>query len=335
METVTALARYGSSGDAIAQAVTALPLPLDGAGQRWSLHTSTIAWLRSFTSPHTRKAYFRDLADWLTWCEATGLDPRNARRGDIDTYRAARCEGFAKTTTARRLSSISSWYDYLVSNDLAGRNPVGAVKRPKVDRDASSTIGLSAQHVTLFMKAARAAKGRTVKRDAALLGFMAELGLRVGEALALDMASLRHNRGHRTVVVAGKGGKVREIPIPAPLGRDLDVWLDERPTPTNAGASGGPLFVTARGNRLDQGAAFKLVRRVATAAVLPAADKLSPHSLRHTVATTALDAGAPLRDVQDLLGHADPRTTRRYDRSRGSLDRSPAYLIANLFAHDD
>jgi integrase len=79
---------------------------------------------------------------------------------------------------------------------------------------------------------------------------------------------------------------------------------------------------------------FRLVRRTARLAGLPDAGLVSPHSLRHTVATAALDAGAPLRDVQDLLGHADPRTTRRYDRSRGSLDRSPAYLIAGLFAHD-
>ena len=166
---------------------------------------------------------------------------------------------------------------------------------------------------------------------------LAELGLRVGEALALDLADLRHNRGHRTVRVTGKGGKVRELPIPAPLGRDLDAYLAGRARAAGVAVEQleGPLFVTTTGRRVDQPAVFRLVRRVGKSAGLPAAEHLSPHSLRHTVATAALDAGAPLRDVQDMLGHADPRTTRRYDRSRGSLDRSPAYLIAALFAHDE
>ena len=130
--------------------------------------------------------------------------------------------------------------------------------------------------------------------------------------------------------VTGKGGRHRELPIPVPLARDLDAYLAGR---AGAGPE-APAFVTATGRRVDPSVVFRLVRRTARAAGLPDADLVSPHSLRHTVATAALDAGAPLRDVQDLLGHADPRTTRRYDRSRGSLDRSPAYLIAGLFAHD-
>jgi integrase len=129
------------------------------------------------------------------------------------------------------------------------------------------------------------------------------------------------------VRVTGKGGRHRELPLPPPLARDLDAHLENHRETA--------LFTTAKGRRVDPSAVFRLVRRVAKQARLPEAERLSPHSLRHTVATAALDAGAPLRDVQDLLGHADPRTTRRYDRSRGSLDRSPAYLIAGLFAHDE
>jgi integrase/recombinase XerD len=83
-----------------------------------------------------------------------------------------------------------------------------------------------------------------------------------------------------------------------------------------ARASGGQPYV------------FRLIRRAAGLAGIPSADRLSPHSLRHTYATLALDSGAPLRDVQDALDHADPRTTRRYDRSRHNLDRSPSYAVA-------
>jgi integrase/recombinase XerD len=320
----------------ITAAVAALPLPADDTAARWNLRTATAAWLASRRSPHTRTAYFADLADWLAWCERTGLDPRDALRGDVDAYAAERLAALSSASTARKLSTVSSWYGYLMTNGVADCNPVAAVDRPAVSRDASPTVGLSAAEVARFVRAARAACGPTARRDAALLAMLAELGLRVGEALGLDLADLRHNRGHRTVRVAGKGGHHRELPIPAPLGRDLDAYLAERAVAAGLTVDqlSGPLFVTATGRRVGQPAVFRLVRRTAAAAGLPAADRLSPHSLRHTAATAALDAGAPLRDVQDMLGHADPRTTRRYDRSRGSLDRSPAYLIAGLFAHD-
>lgn len=312
----------------IASAVAALALPADDADRRWNMHTATAAWLASRKSEHTRRAYFRDLADWTSWCDQTGLDPRQAHRSDVDAYVLDRCSGLSATSTARRLSVISSWYTYLVSNEITDRNPVTAVDRPAVSRDHSPTIGLTGQQAGAFMRAARAARGPAARRDTALLGFLAELGLRVGEALRLDLDDIRHNRGHRTVAVTGKGGKTRELPIPAPLGRDLDAYLAER------GEQAGPLFTTAGGRRVDQPAVFRLVRRIARAAGIPGADQLSPHSLRHTAATAALDAGAPLRDVQDMLGHADPRTTRRYDRSRGNLDRSPVYAISGLFTDE-
>jgi site-specific recombinase XerD len=322
---VTALEIPGA--DPLVAAVQALPLPAgDDATQRWNLRTATASWLASRKSAHTRRAYFRDLADYLAWCDRTGLDPHAATRADVDAYAAANLRELASASTARRLSTVSSWYRYLVSTGVTGTNPVDAVDRPGVDRDSSPTVGLTGAQAAAFMRAARAGTGPTARRDAALLALLAELGLRVGEALRLDVTDLRRNRGHRTVRVTGKGGRHRELPLPPPLCRDLDAHLESQVGPA--------LFTTAAGKRVDPSTVFRLVRRTARAAGLPEADRLSPHSLRHTVATAALDAGAPLRDVQDLLGHADPRTTRRYDRSRGSLDRSPAYLIANLFAHD-
>jgi site-specific recombinase XerD len=94
----------------------------------------------------------------------------------------------------------------------------------------------------------------------------------------------------------------------------------------------GPLLATRTGGRLDQAAIWHLVRRLACAAGIEAWAALSPHSLRHTAITLALDAGASLRDVQDFAGHRDPRTTRRYDRSRHSLDRNAAYTLAAYLA---
>ncbi len=317
----------------IQSAAAALPLPPNHPVDGWDLLGGTVAWLEALESDATRRAYFQDIAKYLGWCQADSLDPRRAKRGSIDKYRKACLGGLANASVARRLSTVSSWYEYQLTLDLVDRNPVKKIKRPKVEHDLSPTVGLSAAQATQFMRTARARTNPTARRDAAILGLLAELGLRVGEATGLNFDQLGHNKGHRSVRVRGKGGKVRELPIAAPLGRDLDAYLDERSA--NGDALVGAVFVTRSGRRLDEPSMLRLVRRVATDAGIPSAAKLSPHSLRHTVATTALDLGAPLRDVQDLLGHADPRTTRRYDRSRGSLDRSPAYLIAGLFAHDD
>lgn len=322
----------------VAAAVAALPLPPDPPDTRWGYRTATATWLTTGgrRTEGTRKAYFFDLARWLEWCDRTGLDPRVANRADVDAYTGATFADLSGASKARKLSVISSWYRYLASIDLVTRNPVDAVERPVVDKDDSPTVALTGEEVTRFMRAARRATGPNARRNTAVVASLAEMGLRVSEAIGLDMDRFRHNRGHRTVRFPGKGGKWRELPIPAPLGRDLDAYFTER-----AAAGGiavedlvGPAFVTSTGKRLDRGAVFRLVRETATAAGLPNADQISPHSLRHTVATAALDAGAQLRDVQDLMGHADPRTTRRYDRSRGALDRSPLYLIAGLFAHD-
>jgi site-specific recombinase XerD len=94
----------------------------------------------------------------------------------------------------------------------------------------------------------------------------------------------------------------------------------------------GPLLAAAAGGRLRQGHLWELVRRLARTAGIRAWEQLSPHSLRHSAITFALDAGASLRDVQDYAGHKDPRTTSRYDHSRDSLDRNAAYTVAAYLA---
>ncbi len=104
--------------------------------------------------------------------------------------------------------------------------------------------------------------------------------------------------------------------------RALDTYIGDRTT--------GPLFVTASGSRLDRVAAYRLLRRLARQAEIPSWASISPHSLRHSFATAALDAGVALRDVQDAMGHADPRTTRRYDRTRHNLDRHATYAVASF-----
>jgi site-specific recombinase XerD len=280
----------------------------------------TEVWLANRRlSEHTRAAYRRDVHGWLAWCRERGLDPLRAGFLDVNAYaRNLEAVPLAATTVARKLSGVSSWYDFLLKLRAVDANPVGAADRPRVDRDHSSTVGLSAEEVdALLAKAAEAGE-----RHHAVLSLLADLGLRVGEVVGLDLADLGRERGHRTVRFVGKGGKPRRRALTPGAAAALDAYLNVR------GEHDGPLFETSGGGRLDRHAVFRLVRRLAAEAGIADAGRLSPHSLRHAFATTARSEGVALEDVQDAMGHADPRTTRRYDRDRHNLDRDPAYTIA-------
>ena len=112
------------------------------------------------------------------------------------------------------------------------------------------------------------------------------------------------------------------IPLAPRTARAIDLAVGER--------AAGPLFVTAEGRRLDRHGAARIVRRVTRRAAI--AKDVSPHTMRHAFITAALDAGVPLRDVQEAASHADPRTTMRYDRARTSLDRHATYIVAAFIA---
>jgi integrase/recombinase XerD len=156
----------------------------------------------------------------------------------------------------------------------------------------------------------------------ALASLLALNGLRVSEATGADIEHLGLERGHRTMVITRKGGKVVTIPLAPRTARAVDLAIDE--------CTEGPLFVTADGRRLDRHGAARIVHRVTRHAGI--GKQVSAHTLRHAFITAALDAGVPLRDVQEAASHADPRTTMRYDRARTSLDRHATYIVAAFVA---
>ena len=129
-------------------------------------------------------------------------------------------------------------------------------------------------------------------------------------------------RGHRTLVITRKGGKVVTIRLAPRTARAIGLAIGER--------CEGPIFLTLDGRRIDRHGAGRIVRRVARRA--GTGKPVGPHTLRHAFITAALDAGVPLRDVQEAASHADPRTTMRYDRARGSLDRHATYIVAAYVA---
>jgi integrase/recombinase XerD len=366
------VSRSARAGDPamIAAAVAALPaLPPPDPADRYSIRRLTTGWLAEVDSEHTRRGYFRDLAAFLGWCQRQDLDPLTARATDLGQYRVALQAGTGggtgrsvttptPATVARRLSAVSSWYRYLVTNSdgQVATNPMTGVRRPRVDRDASGTVGLTVDEVQALLDSAdaqaharvrglrssptptRRARCLAALRDRALVRLLADLGLRVGEGLALDVESLSYNRGHRTLRYVGKGNRQRERALTAHTLEALDEYLAARAEATGArtDALDGPLFATSGPGggtgRLDEPAAFRLIRRLAQHAGLPSAQRLSPHSLRHAFATNAREIGVPLEDVQDAMGHADARTTRRYDRDRHALHREPGLRLGARYA---
>jgi integrase/recombinase XerD len=274
------------------------------------------AWLLGYESQATRRNYGLDLAAWLSFCSDHGIEPLAARRAHVDAWaRTVSASGAAQRTVARRLAAVSSWYRYLVAEDLIRSSPTEHVRRPKV-ADRGETPGLTRNELRRLLAEA---KEHGSLRSVALLSLLAHTGLRINEALSRDVEHLAHDRGHRILRLERKGGRGDRTVLTAPVARALDEYL--------AGRTSGPLFITKAGKRMGQPEAWKMVRRLAVRATLAGAGEISPHSLRVAFITGAREAGVPLEDVQDAAGHADPRTTRRYDRGRHSLDRHASYAM--------
>ena len=321
------------AAELLARVGTELPV-VAAIGEREQLLAA--AWLASLRSLRTRRAYAGDLAGWLAWLGERGTDVLAAGRVHADLWVAAQQEGGAEASTVRRrLSALSSFYRYCAVHDLIGRIPVAGVARPVVDPDYTTTIGLDRDQARALLEAADRDRGAQALRTAAAVRLLLHNALRVDEACAADVADLGADAGHRVLRVTRKGARKAKIPLTPSTVAALDPYLVDRARRAGLGGVAelsGPLLATATDGRLRQGHLWELVRRLARSADIETWDHLSPHSLRHSAITFALDAGATLRDVQDYAGHKDPRTTRRYDRARDSLDRNAAYAVAAYLA---
>jgi integrase/recombinase XerD len=294
------------------------------------------AWLTGLRSARTRRAYAGDVTTWLGWLADRETGALAAGRVHVDLWAATQLDaGSAASSVRRRLSALSSFYRYCAAHDLIGRVPTQGVARPVVDQDYTATVGLERDQARALVAAADADTGAQALRTAAVVRLLLHNALRVDEACAADIADLGEDSGHRVLRVVRKGGRKAKIPLTPATVAALDAYLADRAQRAAAAdwwQLTGPLLATATGGRLRQGHLWELVRRLARTAGIGAWEQLSPHSLRHSAITFALDAGASLRDVQDYAGHRDPRTTRRYDHSRDSLDRNAAYTVAAYLA---
>ncbi len=257
----------------------------------------------------TRAAYELDLRQYAGRCQQHHLRLFQARRADIERFaRDLEARGRARATITRRLCTVAGFYRYAVEEELLDHSPAAHVRRPRLDRNELGALLVAA--------------GLGPPAEHALLSLLALNGLRVSEATGADIQALGVERGHRTLVITRKGGKVVTIPLAPRTARAIDLAIGER--------SEGPVLLAPDGRRLDRHGAARIVHRIARRAGI--AKPIGPHTLTHGFITAALDAGVPLRDVQEAASHADPRTTMRYDRARISLDRHATYIVAAFIA---
>jgi len=292
-------------------------LALRGDISRFELQVALGGFLAGY-SENTLLAYQQDLRQFVSWCHSQDLELFSVRRTHIELFaRWLERHGAARATIGRRLSTVAGFYRYCTEEGHVTNNAAANVRRPR-QRQESTMSGLDRNELGAFLVQAGISGGR----DHALACLLALNGLRVSEALCTDVDDLGLERGHHTLRILRKGGNTAIVPMAPRTARTVYLAIGERDE--------GPIFLADSGVRMNRHQAARVVRRLAKHAGIQ--KNISPHSLRHSFITAALDAGVPLRDVQEAASHADPRTTMRYDRARRSLDRHATYIVATFVA---
>ena len=283
------------------------------------------------SSPRTVETYLRDLHALRHWVRERGLTP-DARRLDVVALRAFLASLFREngpTTLARKIAALRSFYRFLRKRGVMKENPAAVLQTPKQRRPLPRFLTVDDAFRVVEAPGADPSRDEVLCiRDRALLELLYGSGVRVSEAAGLTLPQLELQV--RRARVIGKGNKERLVPLGAPAFAALEAWLAVRPSllrdPTDA------LFLGKRGTDLSTRQIQNIVRRYG---ILGAGrGDLHPHALRHTCATHLLDAGADLRGIQELLGHASLSTTQRY--THVSVDRLMAvYDKAHPLAHED
>lgn len=276
-------------------------------------------------SPHTVRAYDTDLTQFVEYLAVRSkTKPSRIPVGALDAdgvrgFLASLLDrGNSRASSARRLAAVRAFARYLVREGLLGDDPTQLVGSPRKEQTLPRHLDLAQVDGVMSSPDVANPAGR---RDHAILELFYASGLRLSELVGLDIEDV--NLSGRMVRVRGKGGKERLVPFNQSTAEALKTMLQDArlvtPAPAPARGRGRPsaharqrhaLFLNQRGGRLTTRSVDRIVRQAARAAAVPGG--LSPHALRHTFATHLLQAGADLRAIQELLGHASLSTTQRY-----------------------
>ena len=262
---------------------------------------------------NTQSAYARDLLDFAGWLADRGQDFAGVTRADVEGYLIhCNAQGLAQATRARRLSSIKGLFRFAFEEGWRDDNPAIQIKGPGRAKSLPKT--LSVDEVERLLAAARSF-GRDHLRNTCLMELLYATGMRVTELVSLPVSATRGDP--RMILVRGKGGKERMVPLSPPARTALARWIKQRDKQDEeARAKGGPptkfLFPScSKLGHLTRHRFYMLIKELAVhGGVMPS--KVTPHTLRHAFATHLLANGADLRSIQTLLGHADTSTTEIY-----------------------
>ncbi|CUH62689.1 Tyrosine recombinase XerD [Thalassovita gelatinovora] len=285
---------------------------------------SDLHWISAFldaqaaelgAAENTRLAYGRDLKDFTDWLTAQQSDFNQVSRDQIETYLIdCEAQGLARSTRARRLSTIKQLFRFAFEEGLRSDNPAIQIRGPGRAKTLPKT--LSETEVDRLLAAARSTGRETEQlRNTCLMEILYATGMRVSELVSLPVAAARGDP--RLLLILGKGGKERMVPLSPPARTALSEWLISRDkTEECAREEGSPasrFLFPGRGKsgHLTRHRFFQIIKDLAVAAgVSPAT--VTPHTLRHAFATHLLANGADLRAIQTLLGHSDVATTEIY-----------------------
>ncbi|WP_068109448.1 tyrosine-type recombinase/integrase [Nocardioides dokdonensis] len=271
-------------------------------------------------SNNTLLTYTYQLDRWLAWCAGESLEPLQVTRTDVETYIRHLHEELSQkiSTVHTALVPVRGFYRFAFNEDLIARDPAAMARRPRLSRGVTDTLGLDRQQMRAFL---RAGSERSA-RDCAIAHLLACMALRSSEACSIRIEDYQQTvRGHRILQFTGKGCVPARMPLPVPVLRALDSAAD--------GRAQGQLLRGRDGQPLCRRGVYRVVGYLARQASI--STRVTPHLLRHSSITNALESGASLRKVQDLARHSDPRTTMHYDRNRTSLDDHAVHsLVAFL-----
>jgi len=262
---------------------------------------------------NTQLAYARDLQGFAGWLAQNSLHFATTSRDHIESYLIeCEAEGLAKSTRARRLSAIKQLYRFAFDEGWRDDNPAIQIKGPGRDQRLPKTLDIA--EVDRLLDAASNTPKEAL-RNSCLMELLYATGMRVTELVSLPVSATRGDP--RMLLVRGKGGKERLVPLSPPARLALATYLAARDATEDAArANGKPpskFLFPSRGKlgHLTRHRFFGLIKEFAVAGgVSP--DKVTPHTLRHAFATHLLAGGADLRSIQTMLGHADVATTEIY-----------------------
>jgi len=278
-------------------------------------------------SGYTVRNYKNDLLEFFHYIQSKGVKSlRDVTRQTLRGFMSQLMEdGKAKSSIARKLSAIRSFYRYLVREDVLKANPAATTVSPKLDKRLPSFLTVEEAKRLVEAPDVSTPQGQ---RDRALLELLYASGLRVSELVSLDVDGLNLNSNE--LRVWGKGSKERVVLIGTPAARALERYLGDGRRVLLGDKRSSALFVNRYGGRLPARRVQKILANYSRVI----GKRVHPHKLRHTFATHLLDGGADLKVVQELLGHADLASTQIYTHVTQSRARK-IYLAAHPMAREE